>query len=182
MWLVVCAGIAVVIVAFLGFAATRPDRFRVERSVTIDAPLAQVVTFIDDLHRWPAWSADEKDDPTMTRTYDGPARGTGAVCEWDSRRAGKARMEIVDASPQRVRVKVDWRRPFVASNVNEFTLAPRDESTLVRWTLDGENVYVLKVMTIFVRADRLMGQHLEKGLAALKRVSEKEPRSSAPVT
>jgi hypothetical protein len=81
-------------------------------------------------------------------------------------------MEIVEASPQRVSVRVDWRRPFVASNMNEFALAPRGDGTLVTWTLDGENIYVLKLMTLFVGADRLMGSHLGRGLTALKRACE----------
>jgi hypothetical protein len=175
MFTAIAAGVGVVVVAILGFAASRPRRFRVERSVTIGSPLATIAALIDDFHNWPAWAAGEKPDPTATRAYGETARGVGAVCDWDSRGgAGKGRMEIVEASAQHVRVKVNWQRPFVASNINEFVFAPRGESTLVTWTLDGENIYLLKVMTIFVGADRLMGRHLEHGLASLKCASENE--------
>jgi hypothetical protein len=131
-----------------------------------------VLGLIENLRAWPSWSA-EKEDPTATRAYNEVARGVGATCEWTSRgSAGNGRMEIVEASRQRVSVRVDWRRPFVATNVNDFTLAPSGDATLVTWTLDGENIYVLKLMTLFVGADRLMGSHLERGLAALKRACE----------
>jgi uncharacterized protein YndB with AHSA1/START domain len=166
--LIVLAAV-VAFAAVLAVAATRPARFRVERSELIGAPPERVIALIDDPRKWPSWSG-EKADPTATRAYNDVARGVGAVCEWDSRgSAGKGRMEIVEASPQRVSVRVDWRRPFVASNVNNFALTPRDDGTLVTWTLDGENIYILKLMTLFVGADRLMGSHLGRGLAALKR-------------
>jgi uncharacterized protein YndB with AHSA1/START domain len=170
--LIVLGVVVVVIAAVLVAAATRPGRFRVERSQTIGAPPERVLEFLDDLRKWPSWSA-EKEAPTTTRAYNDVARGVGAVCEWDSGgNGGKGRMEIVGASPQRLSVRVDWRRPFAASNLNDFALAPRDDGTLVSWTLDGENIFLLKLMTVFVGADRLMGSHLERGLAALKQACE----------
>jgi carbon monoxide dehydrogenase subunit G len=170
--LLVLAAVLIAIAAVLVVAAARSARFRVERSITIGASPARVLSFIEDLRKWPSWSA-EKEDPTATRAYNEVARGVGAVCDWDSRgNAGKGRMEILEASAQRISVRVDWRRPFVASNVNDFALLPSGEATLVTWTLDGENVYILKLMTLFVGADRLMGSHLERGLAALKRACE----------
>jgi hypothetical protein len=171
--LVVLSAVLIAITAVLCVAATRPPRFRVERSMTMGAPTDRVLGFIEDLRKWPSWSA-EKEDPTATRAYNEVARGVGAVCEWDSRgSAGKGRMEIVEASMQRVSVRVHWHRPFAAMNVNEFTLALRGDSTVVTWTLDGENIYILKLLTLFVGADRMMGSHLERGLASLKRVCEK---------
>jgi hypothetical protein len=89
-------------------------------------------------------------------------------------------MRIVEASPSFVRVDVDWKRPFVASNVNLFRLEPHgDDATRVTWTLDGENIFVLKAMSLFVGAERLMGPHLEGSLAALKRIAEAGARPSA---
>jgi hypothetical protein len=170
--LLALASILVAITVVLIVAATRSARFRVERSLTIAAASARVLTFLEDLRKWPSWSA-ERQDPTATRTYNDVALGVGASCEWDSRgSAGKGRMEIVEASAHRVTVRVDWRRPFVASSVNHFALAPRGDATHVTWTLDGENIYILKLMTLFLGADRLMGSHLERGLAALKRACE----------
>jgi hypothetical protein len=40
------------------------------------------------------------------------------------------------------------------------------------WTHDGENVLVLKAMSVFAGAERPMGPHLERDLANLKRVAE----------
>lgn len=153
---------------------TRPTRFRVVRSITIRAPSAHIVGLLDDLRRWPAWSEQGEGDPSTKRQFSGAERGAGAECEFEGEgQRGKGRMRIVEASPSVVRVQVDWKRPFVASNANIFRIEPRpDGDARVTWTLDGENVLILKAMSLFVGAERLMGSHLEQGLAKLKRVAE----------
>jgi hypothetical protein len=171
--LIALAAVLLVVVCVLIAAATRPPRFRVERSVTIGTRPERVLALIDDLRAWPSWSA-EKADPTEVRTYGDVERGVGAACDWDSQgSAGKGHMEVVEATAEHVTVRVDWRRPFVASNMNHFALASRGDATLVTWTLDAENIPILKLMTLFVSADRLMGGHLERGLAALGKTSVK---------
>ena len=96
------AGITVVVLvaALLAFAATRPDTFRVERSVTIQAPPAKVYALLDDFHQWTHWSPWERMDPDMKRTHAGPARGKGALYAWEGNKAvGKGQMEITAAEP-----------------------------------------------------------------------------------
>ena len=68
---------------------------------------------------------------------------------------------------------MDFVKPFAARNVNEFTLESAGDSTNVTWDFTGAYVYVLKVMSVFVSMDRIMGQHFETGLENLKRVAER---------
>jgi hypothetical protein len=118
--IVVGAAIAAVLAFVVIFAATRPDTFRVERSVTIDAAPEKIFPFIDDFHNWPDWAPQDKEDPSMNRTYNGAASGKGAVSDWaSSGSAGKGRMSIIESTPaQRVVVKVDFVKPFAAHNLN----------------------------------------------------------------
>ncbi len=71
--------IAILIVALLGYAATRPDTFRVERATSINAPPEKIFALINDLNRWDDWSPFEKKDPAMKRTLSGAPNGKGAV-------------------------------------------------------------------------------------------------------
>lgn len=48
--------IAAAIAGLLIYAATRPDSFRLERSISIKAPAEKVHALIDDFHNWPSWS------------------------------------------------------------------------------------------------------------------------------
>ena len=77
--------------------------------------------------------------------------------------------------PQKVSVQVDWVKPFVARNVNDFVLESTGTSTKVTWTMQGPNLYVMRIMGVFVNMDRTMGKHFETGLANLKAVAEQGP-------
>jgi len=58
--------LAAIIVLLLLFAATKPDTFRVERSVVINASPEKIIPQITDFHKWTDWSPYEKLDPQMT--------------------------------------------------------------------------------------------------------------------
>lgn len=162
------------VAALFGFAATRPGTFRVERRTSIEAPPEKIFPLINDFRSWTAWSPYEKLDPAMTRTYSGAESGTGAVYEWaGNSKAGAGRMEITDtAPPARITIKLDFYKPFKAHNISEFSLEPRGDSTEVTWSTHGPNLFVSKVMGIFVDMDNLIGRDFESGLANLKAVAE----------
>lgn len=77
--------------------------------------------------------------------------------------------------PKKVSVQVDWVKPFVARNINDFVLEGTGTSTKVTWTMQGRNLYVMRIMGVFVNMDRTMGEHFETGLANLKAVAERGP-------
>jgi hypothetical protein len=112
----------------------------------------------------------------MKRIYSGEDSGAGAVSDWQGTgNAGKGRMTIMEsAAPNKVVVRVDFVRPFVAHNVNEFLLEQNEPgtSTKVTWTMRGPNLFFMKVMGVFMNMDRMLGKHFEAGLQNLKIVSE----------
>ena len=158
----------------LGFAATKPSTFRVERTQKIKAPPAKIFPLIDDFHNWTEWSPYEKLDAKIKKTYSGAPSGKGAIYNWTgNRKAGEGRMEIVDAAQSsRVVIKLDFLKPFEGHNTAEFTLEPNGESTDVSWAVHGPQPFGLKVMTTFFSMDRLMGKEFEAGLASMKAVAE----------
>lgn len=170
-------GIIVVIAlaVVLGFAATKPDTFSLERSTTIHAPPGKVFAYINDFHQWSAWSPWEKIDPNMQRTYSGAPSGIGAVYAWSGNsKAGAGRMEIKNvAPPLNAQIALDFTKPFETKNVIEFMIEPRGDSTGVTWVMRGPLPFVSKVMTVFISMDALVGKDFEAGLANLKVASEK---------
>ncbi len=165
----------VLLAAVLIFAATRPDTFTVSRSIIINAPPEKIFALIDDFHNWPRWASQDAEDPTMTRTYSGAENGVGAISDWTSKgSAGRGRMTIVESTPpSAVAVQVDFVKPFPAHNRNQFTLEPAGGATKVTWSMRGTNLYMMKVMSVFVSMDRIAGKHFESGLANLKTAAEK---------
>ena len=167
--------IVVLIAAVLGFAATKPDTFSVQRSTRIKAPPEKIFAVVNDFHRWPDWSPWEKLDPAMKRTQSGAASGKGAVYEWEGNsKAGAGRMEIIESSPaSKVGIQLDFIKPFEGHNIAEFSLTPEADATRVSWTMHGPTPFVSKVMQVFVSMDTLIGKDFEEGLANLKALAEK---------
>jgi uncharacterized protein YndB with AHSA1/START domain len=171
---IVIAVLLVAVGAVLIYAAAKPDTFRIQRAMSIKAPPEKIFALINDFRRWAAWSPWEKMDPAVQRTYSGAPSGQGAVYAWEGNsKVGAGRMEIIDAPPpSRVAIKLDFMRPFEAHNVAEFTLEPKGEATTVTWAMQGPNLFVGKVMSVFVDMDRMVGKDFETGLANLKAAAE----------
>jgi uncharacterized protein YndB with AHSA1/START domain len=174
MFSVIAILVVLVVVALLGFAATKPDTFRVQRATSINAPPERIFPLINDFHSWISWSAYEKLDPTMKRTHSGAGSGKRAVYEWEGKgKVGTGRMEITDTSPpSNVTIKLDFIKPFEGHHTAEFTLVPRGNSTNVTWAAYGPSSYMSKVMSLFFSMDSLIGKDFETGLANLKALAE----------
>jgi carbon monoxide dehydrogenase subunit G len=169
--LIAIAAVAL-IAGVLIYAATQPDTFRVQRSASIKAPPEKIAPLIADFHQWSAWSPYEKYDPAMKRDFSGAASGVGAVYAWSGNgKVGAGRMEVLDASAQQVRIKLDFIKPFEGHNTAEFTLAPSGDSTTVTWAMDGPRPYISKLMGVFFNMDKLIGTDFEAGLANLGKVA-----------
>jgi Polyketide cyclase / dehydrase and lipid transport len=168
-------GVVVVIAGILVFAATKPDTLHVRRSVSIKAPPEKIFPYIDDLHRWSAWSPYENKDPAMKKKLSGTASGKGAIYEWDGNSSvGQGRMEITaSVPPSKDTIKLDFIKPFEGHNVAEFTLEPKGDATNVTWTMDGPAPFISKIMQVFVNMDTMIGKDFEVGLANLKALAEK---------
>lgn len=167
--------VAVLIAAALIFAATRPDVFRVERSIDIKASPEKIFALINDLHSWTTWSPYEKKDPEMKRQHSGAASGKGAIYEWDGdKQVGKGRMEITESSPSsHVVIKLDFLSPFEAHNTAEFILQAQGDSTHVTWAMYGPATFISKLMGLFFSMDKMVGDDFEIGLANLKVIAER---------
>lgn len=167
--------LGVLVAALLIYAATRPDTFRLQRSITIKAPSEKIFPFINDFKNWVAWSPYEKLDPNLKRTYGGAAQGRGAVYEWDgNNQVGQGCMEIVQSSPpSQVVIKLDFIKPFEAHNTAEFSLDGAGGPTTVTWAMYGPQPYMAKLMNVLGMTERMVGRHFETGLNNLKAIAEK---------
>jgi hypothetical protein len=175
--LVVLLLIVLAVAALLAVASTRPSTFRIERSTHVAAPMLQVAELIDDFREWKKWSPWENIDPTLQRTYSGTDAGVGAIYEWNGQgKAGAGRMEITEmrAGAERglIAIKLDFLKPFKASNTAEFVMTPTDSGTDLSWAMFGPSLFVSKLMGVFIDLDKMVGKDFEAGLAALKRHAE----------
>ena len=167
-------GIAALVVVLVLVVATRPSTFHIERSITIAAPPERPFAHVNDFHRWGAWSPWEKVDPQMKRTFSGAPEGAGAVYAWaGNNEIGEGRMTIEQSDmPSQVFIKLEFLKPFAATNTATFTFAPVPTGTKVTWAMDGRNNFVAKALHLVMDMDKMIGGNFEQGLAALKTVAE----------
>jgi uncharacterized protein YndB with AHSA1/START domain len=173
--IIIIVAIVVLLAALLGYAATKPNSFQIQRSANFKAPPEKIFALINDFHQWPGWSPWEKLDPEMKRTHSGTASGLGAIYEWEgNKKVGKGRMEITEStSPTKIVINLDFLKPFEAHNTTVFALQSQSDSTSVTWTMHGQQPFMFKVMTTyFMNMDKLVGKDFETGLANMKTIAE----------
>jgi len=172
---IIAVVLAIAIAVVLILAATKPDTLRVQRSATVSAPAEKIFPLINDFHQWRSWSPYEDRDPALKRTYSGAESGRGAVYAWEgNKNVGSGRMEILETSvPSKIRIKLDFFKPFEGHNTAEFTMLPQGDATSVTWLMQGPARFMTRVMQVFINLDNMIGKDFEVGLANLKKLTEK---------
>lgn len=170
----ILSALAVLVVGFLLFVASRADTFRVERSLTIAAPPAEIFPHINDLKKARVWSPWMKLDPAAKVAFEGPSAGVGAASTWSgNNQVGEGRQSITESRPgEFVQLKLEFKRPFASTCTAEFTLKPDGTRTVATWAMFGENNFLSKAACIFMNQDKMIGDPFEEGLAKLKALAE----------
>ena len=147
--------------------------FSLSRSTTIQAPPDRIHALVDDFREWQKWSPWEGVDPDLDREYTGPDHGVGSTYHWSgNKKAGEGEMRITASTPTSVVADLAFLKPFKATNVMSFALAPDGDATDVTWTITGRRNAIMSLMgKLFF--DKSIGKDFERGLAALKRESER---------
>jgi hypothetical protein len=166
--------IAAIILIVLILAAMKPNVFTLTRRTRINAPPEKVAALILDFREWTKWSPFEKMDPEgeLKRTFFGAARGLGAIYEWAGKKTGAGRMEIVEATPEKIRIQLDFTKPFPANNFAEYTIKPDGAGSEVTWTMYGPQKFMFKIMDTVIGTERMMGPVFEQGLRDMKQAAE----------
>ena len=171
----IALGVVVLLLAgFCGVVTLQPAAYRVARSATIAAPPAAVFAQVNDFHNWDAWSPWAKMDPHAKATFDGPASGAGAGFAWDGNSdVGAGHMTITQSHPSdRIRIKLEFVRPFAGTNDTLFTFEPAAGGTQITWAMSGEKNWFAKAMCMYMSMDTMVGGDFEKGLATMKSIVE----------
>src|SRR5215471_581457 len=128
-------GIAVVVVlaAFAVLIVTRPGEFKISRSRNMAASPDVVFAYVSDFHKWQEWSPWEKLDPSMKKDFSGSASGIGSVYSWvGNDKVGEGRMTITETRPpQNVTIRLEFLKPWTATNMTQFDFAPNGTGTNV---------------------------------------------------
>ncbi len=172
--------LAVALIGLGAVVASRPSTFRVERSITIAAPVDLPFGIVNDFHKWQYWSPWAGKDPKMQTTFDGPYAGPGAIYTWSGNdQVGKGKMTILDARLyESIQVQLEFLEPFAATNTAHFTFQPTPEGSIkMSWAMEGNNTFLGKAMSLVMDMDAMIGKDFEQGLATIKTLTENEAKN-----
>jgi hypothetical protein len=78
-----------------------------------------------------------------------------------------------------IRIRLEFLKPFAATNTTEFTFKPQGDQTAVVWTMTGKHNFMGKAFCMFMNMDKMVGADFEKGLAGMKSAVEASPPAQA---
>lgn len=166
---------AIVVLALLAFAMTKPDSFRFERKILINASADKIFPYLNITRKALEWSPFEEVDPDMERSFNGPESGVGAKYAWrGDHKIGEGHLEIIESvENHKVVMKLVFLRPMKAVNTAEYSIVSQGGSSEVVWSMYGPNTFCGKLMSIFINCEKMCGEQFEKGLEKLKTITER---------
>ena len=168
--LLVCA------LAILAFMA--PTGYKVERSVTINKPKAEVFAYIKNLKNQADWGPWYKKDPSMKIVTSGTDGTPGFITSWDStnKYVGEGEQEIKKVTEgERLDSELRFKRPFESrSDAYMTTESAGDNQTKVKWGFTGSMPRPMNIMLLMIDMDKEVGKDFDDGLSNLKTILEKQ--------
>lgn len=87
------------------------NAYEVRVSTVIEAPVEAILPFVESPRQHVAWLGwNDEADPTLRRTYEGPASGRGARVDWVGEGFGRGALHITSAGAQ----GVEWQQTLPA--------------------------------------------------------------------
>lgn len=165
MWLVAAVIIFILAAALLALACL-DGRFRVRRSLEIDASPESAFAAVVDLKSWPEWSPWLLHEPETRLTYSDDHRSEGGFYSWDGKVVGAGKLTHVDIKPgQSIRQKIEFLRPFKSVNEVTWDFEGRDGKTLVSWEMSGAMPFLFRFQA--KRMAPMIERDFDLGLAML---------------
>ncbi|MFT4903005.1 MAG: putative membrane protein [Thalassomonas sp.] len=161
-WTLIC------FLSFCTFNLFIPGEYKMQRSITINAPAYVVYGEVTDLQTWPTW-ATWWDDSTIVTEYSGARYGDDSKMDWAGEVAGIGSLEITAVSfADSINTELNFDGIPPAYGFWKFE--ETEDATHVTWGMKGEMPFFMHFMTMFF--DAMAGPDFEAGLAGLKEVCE----------
>lgn len=161
-----------VIAVLLIVALFLPKEMKVERSIEINKPVAEVYPLVADFKNWKKWSAWAEMDTAAKFTLTGTPMQPGHTWAWEGEELGKGQMQISEAKENESLVTpMKFISPMESEAVCYWKFTSTDKGTKATWSFEGTADYPLgRIFGLFV--DRQLGGQFDHGLGNLKKMAE----------
>lgn len=181
MWFIVLCIILLLVVLILAVVASqRPNIFRVERQMMINAKAEDIYPYLINVKKDAEWSPWMEMEPDAEYSYSGPEEGVGATVAWKGKKVGEGKSEIIEAKPPyMLKMDLEFYKPMKAKNICIYTLKPEGNKTEMIWVMEGKNSFIGKFMSLFMDCEKMCGDQFIKGMNNLKEIVENPEKQKA---
>lgn len=166
----VLIALAVILLVFVAYVASRPNEFVVRRTAVMPVSPDRVFPWVNNLKSFNQWSPWSKLDPNCRYTFTGPDSGVGAKLHWSgNKKVGEGLMHIQESQLNRlIKMDLEFIRPFPSQSQVEFQFEPQNNQTQVSWTMVGKNTFMSKMFCLIMNMDKMVGGDFQRGLENLR--------------
>lgn len=167
--------LALLLILFMVGGAFLPESTRIERSVQIDRPVAEVYPYVSDFANWPSWNPWSEMEPAAVNTFSSPSSGKGASWSWEGTEIGKGSLTAEEVKENEyLQSKLSFMEPWESEAKDQWQFTALDEqSTELSWSNEVSLSYPFgRYYGLFL--DIVLGEQMEKGLTKLKKLAEKK--------
>lgn len=168
--LYVVLGLALLVVVMGLFAR---KKYRIERSIEIEAPQEVVFEQIRLVKNYEKWSPWHDLDLNMKTSLEGEDGAVGTVYRWDGNEdVGQGSQRITAIGPNRIDLEVTRLKPWKSTAPMSFELQDKSPLTRVTWHFDLIVGFPWNGLAMFTDVQKQVGKDFERGLGNLKKRCE----------
>jgi uncharacterized membrane protein len=167
---IIALAASIVVVSFF-----LPEKYTVEKSIHINAPVSIVFQQINDLKNWGNWSFFANLDPAWKTDFGNWTIGKDAGLRWRSEKLGNGQLKIIESnSNKKILVHFDYDEPGKGGNAL-YLFTQQDDGTTATFRLEFPVPLTPqeKFKNILFEKDNSEPQ-FEDSLKHLKEVSERK--------
>jgi effector-binding domain-containing protein len=156
----------------VGYLASLEGKYKVSRSIDINATPQQVADVVADFNTWPSWSPWLCLEPTAEVKISGKGNQIGSIMSWKGDMIGAGEMEhLTIDSAASITQEIRFIEPFKSKSNIAFSFSPQAKGVTVTWEMTGEMPFLFRFLT--KQMVPLIGNDYDRGLKMLKEYIEK---------
>lgn len=146
-------------------------KFDVQKSTTIDAPLAKVRALVEDFNQWNSWSPWTIVEPDCSVTVSGNPGEIGHSMSWDGAIIGSGKNTLSSSKEHQFHYDLAFFKPWKSQAKVNFLFEESDGQTKVTWTMNSSMPFFMFFMIKTMK--NWIGMDYDRGLRMLKEMAEK---------
>lgn len=154
-----------------------PTSQKLERSITINAPAADIYKELIKLENFKNYSVWGQQDSKISYTHTSKDGVVGASTTWtgDPDISGDGKIEITALQEnKRVDHRITFIKPRKGGATSSFILNENNGVTSVTWQFELATPRPWNIFNLFYSLEKKMGKDFDEGLAVLKKAMEKK--------